>query len=88
MIDQRAFQKAIDRAVDEARSRGFTRTEGMYRRKLMKRVRKYMGWDAEKTKLWFSMENPNLGSVAPDVMIKMGSGHKLEDFIVGAINGE
>lgn len=40
-----------------------------------------MGWDKEKTILWFRTVNPLLGNLTPDDMILRGRAKKLEKFI-------
>ena len=45
------------------------------------RVKCLMGWDSEKTRLWFSSKNPLLGNVSPDQMLENGKAMRLRQFI-------
>lgn len=90
MLDPRTFQNTLDKMVEEAEQRMFTKNEGMHRKKLIKRIMRIMNWDRPKAVKWFSIKNPNFGNISPDVLIKMGRGHKVEMFIkcAGEDNGK
>lgn len=44
-------------------------------------VREFFGGDDAKTLMWFELENPLLGGVAPNTMIRLGREKKLLRFI-------
>lgn len=52
---------------------------------MFQKVQKWMGWDEEKTLLWFNTDNPLLGGTTPMHQLKMGRAHKVEKFIDGCI---
>ena len=81
MLNPDSLEQILEWNVAEAKSRPFTTNEGIHRKKLVKMVMKAMGWDNDKTKLWFSLDNPHFGGISPDNMVKIGRGHKVEAFI-------
>lgn len=50
-------------------------------------VANHFGGDAEKTALWFKMENPALGGISPRDMIRYGRFKKLKSFILNQLEG-
>lgn len=45
------------------------------------KVLKFFKGDLDKAVLWFETENPNLGNVSPNLMIRIGREEKLNKFI-------
>ena len=45
------------------------------------RVKALLGGDSQKARLWFRTDNPMLGGVSPDWMLKMGRAMRLRKFI-------
>ena len=45
------------------------------------RVKALLNGDSEKARLWFRTENPMLGGVSPDWMLKNGKAMRLRQFI-------
>jgi hypothetical protein len=54
--------------------------------RLFKKVKDGMGWEDDKTTLWFTTINPHLGNVSPMKLINCGRAHKLESFIDGCLD--
>lgn len=52
----------------------------------MSLVAEFFGGDAQRTSLWFATPNPQLGSLAPVDMIKMGRVRKLLTFVQVALD--
>ena len=49
------------------------------------KVQKLMGWDDQKTTLWFITSNPHFGDIQPLKLIKMGRSEKVNKFVDAAI---
>lgn len=52
---------------------------------LVQKIRRHMNWSGRKTHLWFSTPNPMLGGSAPDLLIVMGRGHKVKQYVEAVI---
>lgn len=64
-------KEMVDRAVAELKEN---------RKELFDKVKKHMGWDDEKTELWFSTKNPAIGAV-PNYFVVLGRIDKLNRII-------
>lgn len=48
---------------------------------IIERVKKLMGWETWKARLWYETANPQFGGVSPCKLVFMGRGHKVLAFI-------
>lgn len=48
-------------------------------------IQKHMGWELDKAILWMETPNPHFGCVEPMYLIQLGRGHKVLEFVKGAI---
>lgn len=48
---------------------------------LQDKILEFFNGDEAKAYLWFNTKNPGIGNITPNEMIRMGRGHKLEQFI-------
>jgi hypothetical protein len=60
-------------------------TDGDRYKTLFSKVKAHMKWDEATTRLWFRTQNRHFGGSAPDYLIKCGRIHKLEEFVLSAI---
>ena len=54
-------------------------------KRIYKKIHDHMGWEHQKTELWFRTKNPFLGNATPLELMQIGRAHKLEQFVNACI---